>query len=152
MLVVVGPSDDDKSDAMPAEVMERARAAGVRFLGMRDDVEDLYLGMDLYVLASHREGFPRSAMEAAASGLPIVATDIRGCRQVVDDGVTGRLVPVRSADGLERALGELIGDRDLRSAMSVAAAQRARVEFDQQRQIDITLATYRRLLDVTARR
>lgn len=139
VLVVVGPSDDDKSDAMPADVMARARASGVRFLGMRDDVDELYLGMDLYVLASYREGFPRSAMEAAAAGLPIIATDIRGCRQVVDDGVTGRLVPVRSADGLERALEELLSDPDRRAGMSVAAADRARVEFDQQRQIDTSL-------------
>ena len=70
------------------------RGDGVAFLGLRDDVEALYTAMDIYVLASHREGFPRSAMEAAAMGLPVVATDIRGCRQVVDDGRTGRLVPV----------------------------------------------------------
>lgn len=151
VLVVVGPSDDDKADAMPAEVTDRARAAGVRFLGMRDDVDELYLGMDLYVLASHREGFPRSAMEAAATGLPIVATDIRGCRQVVDDGVTGRLVPVRSAAGLATALDELIADDALRARMSGAAAQRARSEFDQQRIIDTTLDTYRRLLTAAGR-
>ena len=50
--------------------------------------------MDVFCLPSHREGFPRAAMEAAASGLPVVATDIRGCRQVVEPGVTGALVPV----------------------------------------------------------
>lgn len=151
LLVVVGPSDDDKADAMPVDVMERARSAGVRFLGMRDDVDELYLGMDLYVLASHREGFPRSAMEAAAAGLPIIATDIRGCRQVVADGVTGRLVPVRSARGLSGALHELIADPGLRAAMAIAAADRARTEFDQRRQIDTTLSSYERLLHSAGR-
>jgi glycosyltransferase involved in cell wall biosynthesis len=151
VLVVVGPSDDDKADAMPADVMGRARSSGVRFLGMRDDVDELYLGMDLYVLASHREGFPRSAMEAAAAGLPIIATDIRGCRQVVVDGVTGRLVPVRSAEALAGALDELVGDDRLRAEMAVAAADRARTEFDQQRQIDTTLSTYERLLRAAGR-
>jgi glycosyltransferase involved in cell wall biosynthesis len=146
VLVVVGPADDDKADALPAEVMERARADGVRFLGMRDDVEALYRGMDVYVLASHREGFPRSAMEAAASGLPIVATDIRGCRQVVDDGVTGVLVPVRSPEALGAALAELLRDPARRERMSAAAVTRGRTEFDQARVIDITLATYERLL------
>lgn len=146
VLVVVGPSDDDKADAMPAEVMQRAHDTGVRFLGMRDDVDELYLGMDLYVLASHREGFPRSAMEAAASGLPIIATDIRGCRQVVEHGVTGLLVPVRSAEGLEQALAQLLADPQRLAQMSAAAANRAVVEFDQQRQIDTTLSTYDRLL------
>jgi glycosyltransferase involved in cell wall biosynthesis len=151
VLVVVGPSDDDKADAMPADVMQRARDIGVRFLGMRDDVDELYLGMDLYVLASHREGFPRSAMEAAASGLPIIATDIRGCRQVVEHGVTGLLVPVRSAEGLADALGRLLGDPSLPAAMGAAAAAHAATEFDQQRQIDTTLATYDRLLRAAGR-
>src|SRR5690606_26118912 len=62
VLVVVGPGDADKADSLPADLRSRAEAAGVRFLGMRSDVEDLYLGFDVYVLASHREGFPRSAM------------------------------------------------------------------------------------------
>ncbi len=113
---------------------------------MRDDVEALYLGMDLYVLASHREGFPRSAMEAAAAGLPIVATDIRGCRQVVDDGVTGLLVPARSPAALTEALDALISDRERRHRMGGAAAERARRDFDQQAVIDTTLRTYHRLL------
>ena len=55
-----------------------AAAAGVRFLGGRGDVQRLYAAMDVHVLASHREGFPRSPMEAAAMGVPVVATDIRG--------------------------------------------------------------------------
>lgn len=151
VLVVVGPDDDDKADSVPRELLERARASGVRFLGMRRDVEDLYRGFDLYVLASHREGFPRSAMEAAACGLPIVATDIRGCRQVVDDGTTGLLVPARSPDRLGAALDRLIGDPALRASMGAAAVARARAEFDQQRQIDISLTTYERLLRAVGR-
>lgn len=150
VLVIVGPTDDAKSDAIPKDLVDRARESGVQFLGMRDDVEDLYTAMDVYVLASYREGFPRSAMEAAASGLPIVATDIRGCRQVVDDGVTGLLVPARSSDGLRDAIATLILDPELRSTMSTAATDRAVREFDQQRVIDTTLATYQRLLRATA--
>ena len=115
------------------------------FLGMRDDVERLYRAMDVYVLASHREGYPRSAMEAAATAVPVVATDIRGCRQVVDDGVTGLLVPVRSPWPLADALGSLIGDRRRRRQMSEASRRRAEAHFDQSRVIDTTLQTYRRL-------
>lgn len=146
VLVVVGPDDDAKSDALPRDLIARATADGVRFLGMRSDVEDLYCAFDLYVLASHREGFPRSAMEAAASGLPIIATGIRGCRQVVDDGVTGLLVPVRDAAGLTTAITSLLDDTRRRAAMSEAAGERAVREFDQQRVIDIILETYRQLL------
>jgi glycosyltransferase involved in cell wall biosynthesis len=113
---------------------------------MRDDVERLYHAFDVYALLSYREGFPRSAMEAAACGLPIVATAIRGCRQVVDDGVTGLLVPRADAGGAALALTELVTDAPRRRAMSDAAAERARVEFDQNTQIRITLDAYRELM------
>jgi glycosyltransferase involved in cell wall biosynthesis len=71
---------------------------------MRKDVERIYQGLDVFVLPSHREGFPRAAMEAAASGLPVVASDIRGCRQVVSDGVNGLLFPVRDVDAPTAAI------------------------------------------------
>jgi glycosyltransferase involved in cell wall biosynthesis len=145
--VVVGPEEPDKAGSLTPEELERARADGnVRFLGLREDVERLYLAMDLYVLASHREGFPRSAMEAAAMGLPIVATDIRGCRQVVDHGVTGLLVPVRDSRSLTSAIEELVGDPQRREAMGQAARQKALAEFDDRQQVRTTLEVYEQLL------
>ncbi len=141
-MIVVGPFDDDKGDPLSQADVDAAERAGVQFLGMRNDVERLYGAMDLYVLASHREGFPRSAMEAAASGLPVVATDIRGCREVVDDGTTGLLVPVRDPQALGSAIARLATDDAERSRMSAAAVERARSHFDQQTVIDITLAAY----------
>lgn len=151
MLVIAGPVDQAKADSVPPAMVERAQRSGVKFLGMRDDVEELYLGLDLYVLASHREGFPRSAMEAAATGLPIVATDIRGCRQVVDHGLTGLLVPARSPRALAGALGRLVADVDLRGRMATSAVNKARTDFDQQRVIQRTLRTYERLLTAVGR-
>lgn len=145
-LLVVGPSDPDKADAVDAEAIAVAEAAGVVFAGERSDVVDLYTAMDVYVLASHREGFPRSAMEAAAMGLPIVATDIRGCRQVVEDGATGLLVHVDAAPELASALFRLVSDSALRQRYGAAAHEKAEVEFDQQDVIDTTLAVYERLL------
>jgi len=143
-LVVVGPSEPDKADAMDSAELARAeQEAGVVFMGHRDDVDDLYGAMDAYVLASHREGFPRSAMEAAAMSLPIVATDIRGCRQVVDHGRTGLLVPLGDVGRLAEALSIVAGDPVRRQAMGEAARRKARVEFDQRRVIDMTLAVYR---------
>ena len=144
--IVIGPDDEDKADSLPADARETGRRAGVRFLGHRSDVERCYHALDVYVLASWREGFPRSAMEAAACGLPIIATDIRGCRQVVDHRVTGLLVPVRDPVALAAAISELVGDAGLRSAMSAAAVEKARVDFDQDRVIATTLATYDRVL------
>lgn len=150
MVVVVGPEDPAKADGVDAGALAAARADGVRFLGMRDDVERLYAGMDLYVLASYREGFPRSAMEAAASGLPVIATDIRGCRQVVDHGRTGLLVPAREAVALAEAVATIASDADLRRTMARRARDRAVAEFDQTTQIRITLETYSRLLGSAA--
>jgi glycosyltransferase involved in cell wall biosynthesis len=143
--VIVGPDDPEKADALSAADIEAARHAGVVFLGLRRDVEVLYAAMDLYVLASYREGFPRSAMEAAAMGLPMVATDIRGCRQVVERGVTGMLVPARDSAALAAAISELVSGSERRAAMGAAARHKALREFDQRRVIAITLATYERL-------
>jgi glycosyltransferase involved in cell wall biosynthesis len=149
--VVIGPSDPDKGDAITADEQARAvEEAGFVFLGRRDDVHDWYAAMDLYVLASHREGFPRSAMEAAAMGLPLVATDVRGCRNVVDDRVTGRLVPVGDPRALAAAIGDLVADPARRSTMGTASRAKAVREFDQQRVIDITLGAYADLLRAAA--
>jgi glycosyltransferase involved in cell wall biosynthesis len=146
VFVIVGPQDQAKGDALDADDIAEAKALGnVLFTGHRDDVEELYHGFDLYVLPSYREGFPRSAMEAAASGLPIVATDIRGCRQVVDHGVNGLLVPIHDADALTAAIAELAGDAPKRAAMGIRARQKAEAEFDDRQVIDRTLAAYQRL-------
>jgi glycosyltransferase involved in cell wall biosynthesis len=147
-LVVVGGEDPEKSDSLPVDTTVRARASGVRFLGHRDDVERLYAAMDVFVLASHREGFPRAAMEASAMGLPVVATDVRGCREVVEAGVTGELVPVQDPEALARAL---LGFADpwRRDSFGSAARHRARTEFDERRVVEIVLDTYR---EVAARK
>jgi glycosyltransferase involved in cell wall biosynthesis len=145
-VVVVGPEEPGKADAIGASDISKAEAAGVQFLGYRADVEDVYAALDIYVLASYREGFPRSAMEAAAMGLPIVATDIRGCRQVVDDGSTGLLVPPRASQALARAIARLAVDERLRLSMGERARAKAVSEFDQRRVIGRTLDVYTEIL------
>jgi glycosyltransferase involved in cell wall biosynthesis len=150
VFVVVGPEDADKGDALDPDDLAEARAIGnVVFTGHRDDVEDLYAGFDMYVLPSYREGFPRSAMEAAACGLPVVATDIRGCRQVVDHGVTGLLVPVHDGDALALAIAALAADPDRRSAMGTCGRRKAEAEFDDRVVIERTLDAYRSLPEPT---
>ena len=67
-------------------------------------MDRLYAAMDIFCLPSHREGFPRAAMEASAAGLPVVATDIRGCRQVVEAGRTGMLVLTSNPAALADAI------------------------------------------------
>ncbi len=145
-IVVVGPTESHKADAVEGAAVSAAAARGVRFLGLRSDVEHLYAAFDLFALPTHREGFPRAAMEAAAMGLPMVATDIRGCRQVVEHGVNGLLVPARTVRPLAEAIATLAGDAGMRAQMGAASAAKAAREFDQRRIIDVTLAVYHRLL------
>jgi glycosyltransferase involved in cell wall biosynthesis len=147
-IVVVGPLDEAKAESVTRADIEAAESLGnIHFVGERADIESCYAAFDLYVLASYREGFPRSAMEAAAMELPVVATNIRGCRQVVDDGRTGRLVPVRNAPAIADAVAEIATDDALRREMGNAARAKAVADFDEQRCIDLTLDVYGSLLE-----
>lgn len=141
--VIAGPTEPHKSGAVDAETIGRMKAKGVHILGERRDVENIYAAMDICVLPSHREGVPRTAMEASAMGVPMVASDIRGNRQVVADGMTGHLVPVGESRALARAIAQLVVAGPTRRAMGEAGVRRARQRFDQNRVIDLTLGVYR---------
>lgn len=148
--LVAGPTDTGKADALDDDAISAAGDAGVTFLGHRSDIEAVYAAIDVYVLASYREGFPRSAMEAAAMGIPVIATDIRGGRQVVDDALTGLLVPPRDSGALVTAIRRLAEDEALRLAMGRDGRDKALRDFDQDRVIETTLALYERLLQARA--
>jgi glycosyltransferase involved in cell wall biosynthesis len=138
-LLLVGPHDPEKADALPEAVLDRARAGGAVLAGHRTDVERLYRAMDVFCLPSHREGFPRAAMEAAATGVPVVASDIRGCRQVVEDPATGRLFPARDVGALVAALRSVLAP----GAVAPGAARaRAEAEFDESAVVARVLAAY----------
>lgn len=113
-------------------------------LGHRDDVERVLRAADLFVLPSHREGLPRSVIEALASGLPVVATDIPGCRELVDGGL-GRLVPVGAPHALAEAIGALIADRSALLQMGSAARQRALERHDESRIVEAQVELLRSL-------
>ncbi|MGH2372901.1 MAG: glycosyltransferase family 4 protein [bacterium] len=145
--IAVGPRDDGKADAVPQRVTADLERRGiVRFMGLRTDLPALYRAMDIFVLPSYREGFPRSAVEAAAMGLPLVLTDVRGCREVVTGGRNGLLVQARDADALEEAVLSLLDAPDLRRKFGEANRQKALAEFDERRIIDQILGVYRTLL------
>ena len=151
VFVVVGGSDADKADAISSEQLAAAARRGrIVFAGSRDDMEHVYPGFDLFVLPSHREGFPRSAMEAAACGLPVVATDIRGCRQVVSHGQTGLLVPLHDPVRLAAAIEEIVRDPALRREMGSAGRRKAEAEFDDRIVVTKSLEAYERVLATTS--
>ena len=143
--VVIGGGDPEKADRITPEEVERARE-DVVFTGWREDVPELLALMDVFVLASWREGMPRSAIEAAAMGKPLVLTDIRGCREVARDGVEGLLVPPRLAVPLANAIHRLASDAKLRRRLGAAARTRASERFDERQVCDKVVGHYRRLL------
>lgn len=102
-----------------------------RMLGYRADVNRLLKGADVFVLASYREGLPRSVIEAMASGVAVVATAIPGCRELIDDGMTGLLVPPRDAPALAAALARLIREDGLRAEMGRRARKVALERLDE---------------------
>lgn len=147
VVAVAGGHEPDKGDALGEADLERGRRAGVRFLGLVEPIEELYAAADVLVHPSHREGMPRAPMEAAAMGVPTVATDIRGCRQVIDDRVTGLLVTPRSASELSGAIERLVTHVALRQELGRAARQKALREFDDRRVIETVLDTYAALVE-----
>jgi glycosyltransferase involved in cell wall biosynthesis len=123
-------------------MLNDARAAGVRFLGMRDDIDELHAALDIFVLPSHREGLPIAAIEATASGLPIIATDIRGCRQVVDHGRNGLLIPVRNPNAIADAIVRLGDDPEMRARMAEDGRRKAEAEYDERQIVETVIDTY----------
>jgi glycosyltransferase involved in cell wall biosynthesis len=109
------------------------RRPGVRWLGPSDDMPAVYAQADVVVLPSYREGMPRSLLEAAAMGLPAVATDVPGCRHIVTHGVNGLLCEVRNAAALQAALQQMLDmSEEQRAALGAAGRARVEAEFDEQ--------------------
>lgn len=113
-----------------------ALSSRIKFLGYREDVENLMRAADIFTLPSHREGMPRSIIEAMMTGLPVVATNIRGCREEVIDGETGFLVAAQDPQALAMALDSLIKSTDLREAFGGKGRTRAISLYDERVVID----------------
>jgi glycosyltransferase involved in cell wall biosynthesis len=149
--VLVGASDP----ANPGSIAESqlrawAETGVVEWWGWRDDMADVLREAHIVCLPSYREGLPKSLIEAAASGRPIVTCDVPGCREAVIPDETGILVPARDASALARALGALIGDAPRRQAMGARARQLALEKFSMQRVAAETIDLYRRVMNGTA--
>jgi glycosyltransferase involved in cell wall biosynthesis len=114
-----------------ASLEQRARDRGVadrvRFLGERHDIQELLRSADFSILPSRTEAFPNSVLEAMAAGLPVIASRTGGICELIEDGVTGVLVPPGDADALSQAIARIAGDAG--SALSLGdAARRSVVE------------------------
>ena len=137
--VWVGPKDGTDASA------DTVDTGAVRFVDERTDMPAVYSAFDVFVLASYREGFSRASMEAAACGLPMVLTDIRGCREIGDDDVHLLLAPPHDGGVLADAIKRLIDNASLRAGLGFAARERALGEFDQRAVARASLETYARV-------
>lgn len=140
---VAGDPDPANPSSVPAATLEQWREEGaVDLLGHVDTMDDLIACSTLVVLPSYREGTPRILLEAAAMGKPIVATDVPGCREVVEHGGNGLLVPPRDAAALAAAIAELLADPARCAAMGEAGRAKMLAEFDDQDVARRTVAIY----------
>jgi glycosyltransferase involved in cell wall biosynthesis len=144
---LVGAEDPDNPSALArAELEAWVREGVVEWWGYCADMPEVYRGCHVVCLPSYREGRPKALLEAAAAGRCIVTTDVPGCRDCVDHGTSGLLVPPRDAGALADALTALLADPARRAQMGRVARLRAEREFGVEAVVDATLALYRRCL------
>ena len=150
--VLVGGLDVNRAAVARSELDAWQSEGIVEWLGRRDDMPEIMRDAAIVCLPSYREGVPKALLEAAATGRPIVTTDVPGCREVVTNGVNGLLVPPRDVPALADALQALLADSALRDRMGRAGRYRAEREFSREDVADVTLALYARGLRAEAER
>ncbi|MEA3091427.1 MAG: hypothetical protein QOJ04_2769, partial [Caballeronia sp.] len=132
------------------EVQAWQREGVIDYLGEAQDVRAFIANADCVVLPSYREGVPRTLMEASAMGRPIVATDVPGCREVVENGVTGLLCEVKSADSLAQQLERLLlSNYTTRAEMGAAGRAKVAREFDENAVVERYKGTIRAVTGVS---
>jgi glycosyltransferase involved in cell wall biosynthesis len=144
--LLVGREDTESLDALTGAELAKVRDS-VTWLGPRDDVKDILELADIFVFPSfYREGVPRVLLEAASMGLPLVAANVPGSRDVVEDGVNGFLVAPRDPDAITEAVLRLAGARELRRRFGESSRERAVSRFDLSVVAGRTESVYRDLL------
>lgn len=129
--ILVGGTDPNPGSVAAAELESWAQEGVVEWVGQVEDVRPWMARASVFVLPSYyREGVPRGNQEAMAMGRPIVTTDWVGCRETVEDGVNGFMVPVRDPAALARAMSRFVEDPDLIETMGLAGRRMAEERFD----------------------
>jgi glycosyltransferase involved in cell wall biosynthesis len=145
--LLAGSPDPGNPAAIPQATLDGWQAEGlIELLGQVGDMAALFASVDIVVLPSYREGLPKSLIEAAACALPLVTTDVPGCREVVTHEVNGLLVPVKDATALANAIERLHLDPVWARQLGLAARKRAIAEFDERIVIEKTLGVYEELV------
>jgi glycosyltransferase involved in cell wall biosynthesis len=146
-LLIAGDPDPPNPDSIPiAELAAWKQRPGIELLGRVADIREVWAAAHIAVLPSRREGLPKSLLEAAACGRPIVATDVPGCRAIARAGVNALLCPADDVTALAAAIERLAQDSELRARFGAAGRRLAEDEFSSRRIGRETVALYDRLL------
>jgi len=140
-----------KGEAM-ALIEQHDLGKDIAMTGFVEDLREFLAILDVFVLPSYREGMPKSILEAMAMSKPVVATDIRGCREEVADGETGFLVPVGDPERLAEAILKLLKDEKLAQEMGDNGRRRVEQEFDQELVLEKQVEVYRRVIQERLKR
>ncbi len=146
IFTLVGYADHNNPASVTQEDIDSWVMEGIiESWGRREDIAEVYRQAHIACLPSYREGLPKSLLEAAASGRPIVTTDVPGCREVVEHGRNGLLVPVKNAKALAEAIAGLAQDKGERQRMGAESRSKAETEFGIDGVVAATLAVYQSL-------
>jgi glycosyltransferase involved in cell wall biosynthesis len=149
--VLAGAADYKNPTRVPPEVLRDAEQDGtVEWHGHVHDMRPYFARAAIVCLPSYREGMPKSLLEAAAAACAVVTTDVVGCREAIQDGETGILVPARDSTALAEALRKLMEDAQLRARFALAGRSLAVAQFGLDGVIEKTLAIYESLLAAMA--
>jgi glycosyltransferase involved in cell wall biosynthesis len=147
-VLLAGEPDQGNPASVSEELIRNWQKEGmITWLGKVDDMPTLYRSVHAVVLPSYREGLPKSLIEAAGCALPLITTDVPGCREVAEHEVNGLLVPPRSAVPLADAIEALANDSALCGRLGEAAEKKASAEFCDTIVVSRTLAVYTDLQD-----
>lgn len=140
--LVAGTSDNPWAKSLCHRIEGTGLASRFRFLGNRPNVADFLAALDVFVLPSRSEGMSNALLEAMASGLPCVATDVGGNSEALAGGAAGTVVPPESPEGIRRAVLDLLDNPEKRSRLGKAARDRARAEYEFGLMLDRTEQLY----------
>jgi glycosyltransferase involved in cell wall biosynthesis len=146
-LLVIGDAPNTERDNSINNIIESSDNPNVTFTGRVDNVEDFLYASDVFVLPSYREGMPRSIIEAMAMKNAIIATDIRGSREEVDDDVNGYLVNVKSPNEITSKLIKLSKDRAILEKFKNASYDKAKALYDEEKVVKKQIAVYDRIIN-----
>jgi len=144
--LLVGSPDNGNPNTVPEKYLKEQNSNGyIEWIGHVDDVKPFIVKSDIVVLPSYREGLPKVLLEAASCGRAIIATDVPGCREIVEHGINGLLVPPKDVNSLAESMLKLANEPELRLQMGRNGRKKVLREFDEKIVIQKTMEIYKKV-------